>query len=289
MATVALLTGLTTVVAMWLSWAHRRYPPDRGTLVDAIDGLLPQTQCAQCGYPGCRPYAEAVADGAPENLCPPGGPVTQEALARLLGRKGAPPPDKLPSQKAVIDESRCIGCFQCVDACPVDAIIGAPDYTHTVLESACTGCGLCLAPCPVDCIELIGEEVPGPATRARRRWPAQPTRACIRCGRCEPACPVDLNPQELLWFIASDAAEARGLHRCIECGLCNAACPSNIDLVQQFTVARRAQADREAARGRATAARERFDSRQRRLRAAASARHDRRHKRIAAGSRRWRP
>ncbi|HVN42118.1 MAG TPA: RnfABCDGE type electron transport complex subunit B [Steroidobacteraceae bacterium] len=127
--------------------------------VEAIDRLLPQTQCTRCGHPGCRPYAEAIARGEEDiNRCPPGGERTIAALARLLGRAPRPldpqvgPPT--PRQVAVIDESRCIGCARCLPACPVDAIVGAKRFMHTVIAGQCTGCELCLPPCPVDCIEL---------------------------------------------------------------------------------------------------------------------------------------
>lgn len=142
-----------------LAWAARRLTADDEPVVERIDALLPQTQCAQCGYPGCRPYARAVAAGEADiNRCPPGGEETIRALAELLGRDerpldaalGAPP---VP-QVAVIREADCIGCARCLPACPVDAIVGAPQYLHTVIEAECTGCELCLAPCPVDCIDL---------------------------------------------------------------------------------------------------------------------------------------
>ena len=150
-ALLALCAGLA------LSYASRRLPAGEATLADEVNALLPQTQCAQCGYPGCRPYAEAIAnDGAPINLCPPGGATTIRNLAALLGRDvvplSAPQPDT--SAVAVIDESLCIGCTHCRNACPVDAIVGAHQQMHTVIESECTGCELCLAPCPVDCISL---------------------------------------------------------------------------------------------------------------------------------------
>jgi Na+-translocating ferredoxin:NAD+ oxidoreductase subunit B len=124
-----------------------------------IDALLPQTQCTRCGYSGCKPYAAAIAAGEAEiNQCPPGGQATIEALARLLQRpilvlnplNGV----EAPPRVAWIDEARCIGCARCLAPCPVDAIVGAQKYMHTVLIDRCTGCELCLAPCPVDCIEM---------------------------------------------------------------------------------------------------------------------------------------
>jgi Na+-translocating ferredoxin:NAD+ oxidoreductase subunit B len=129
-----------------------------------VDALLPQTQCTRCGYPGCLPYACAIADGTAEiNQCPPGGDATIHALADLLGREFRPlnPANGVesPPRVAWIDEQRCIGCARCLPPCPVDAIVGAAKYLHTVLRDRCTGCELCLAPCPVDCIEMR----PGPA------------------------------------------------------------------------------------------------------------------------------
>jgi Na+-translocating ferredoxin:NAD+ oxidoreductase subunit B len=130
-------------------------------LVDAIDTLLPQTQCTKCGYQGCRPYAEAIArDEADINQCPPGGVAGIRKLARLLGRPEKPlnPSNgsETPRTAAMIDESRCIGCMLCIKACPVDAIVGAAKRMHTVLTASCTGCELCLPPCPVDCIDMLG-------------------------------------------------------------------------------------------------------------------------------------
>jgi Na+-translocating ferredoxin:NAD+ oxidoreductase subunit B len=124
-----------------------------------IDALLPQTQCTRCGYSGCKPYAAAIAGGAAEiNQCPPGGQAIIEALARLLQRPilGLNPLNgvEAPLRVAWIDEARCIGCARCLAPCPVDAIVGAQKYMHTVLIDRCTGCELCLAPCPVDCIEM---------------------------------------------------------------------------------------------------------------------------------------
>jgi len=130
------------------------------SLVDRLDAWLPQTQCTQCGYPRCRAYAEALArDESDINQCPPGGEITIQALASLLhtaakpldGRFGSPS----PRARAEIVENLCIGCRKCLDACPVDAIVGAHKRMHTVLPDECTGCGLCLPPCPVDCIVMV--------------------------------------------------------------------------------------------------------------------------------------
>jgi electron transport complex protein RnfB len=131
-----------------------------------VDALLPQTQCTRCGYPGCRPYAAAIVSGEAQiNQCPPGGAATIHALAKLLGRDVLPlnPANGIESAPRVawIDEARCIGCARCLPPCPVDAIIGAAKYMHTVLVERCTGCELCLAPCPVDCIEMRPVAAPG--------------------------------------------------------------------------------------------------------------------------------
>ena len=148
-AAIALVAGIA------LAYAYQRLPAADGNLVEQINDLLPQTQCAQCGYPGCRPYAAAVAEGsAAINLCPPGGDDTVRRLARLLGKDTIPLAEKVIPAVAVIDEAACIGCFHCRNACPVDAIVGAPQFMHTVIASECTGCELCVAPCPVDCITM---------------------------------------------------------------------------------------------------------------------------------------
>lgn len=143
------------------------------SLADAIDALLPQTQCGRCGYDACRPYAQALAGGECDlNRCPPGGEALIGALAALLGRPAraldaacgpAPPP-----QRAWIDPDACIGCTKCIRACPVDAIVGAGKRLHGVIADECNGCGLCVAPCPVDCIHLLPQPAPGAAERAAR-------------------------------------------------------------------------------------------------------------------------
>ena len=129
-------------------------------LAERINALLPQTQCTRCGYPTCRAYADAIArDESDINHCPPGGAAGVAALAALLGRTAKPldPANgsEGPPLVALIDEDICIGCTKCIQACPVDAIVGAAKRMHTVIAVECTGCELCLAPCPVDCIELV--------------------------------------------------------------------------------------------------------------------------------------
>jgi electron transport complex protein RnfB len=156
-----------------------------------IDELLPQTQCTRCGYAGCKPYAEAIANGeAAINQCPPGGAVTIDALARLLGRTPLPlnPANGVegPTLVAQIDEDRCIGCAKCLPPCPVDAIIGARKRMHTVMADLCTGCELCIAPCPVDCIVMLPREslarasVEPPAQLNRERFDARNSRIARR-------------------------------------------------------------------------------------------------------------
>jgi electron transport complex protein RnfB len=156
MVIVLLFMGL----GLLLSHSARRFKAEVDPVAERIDALLPQTQCAQCGYPGCSPYAEAIARGQADiNQCPPGGEETIKALANLLGMEPKPLDASRgackPQQIAIIDEDRCIGCTLCIQVCPVDAIVGAAKFMHTVIAAECTGCELCLPPCPVDCIALI--------------------------------------------------------------------------------------------------------------------------------------
>ena len=149
-------------------------PPEAARELAAhIEDLLPQTQCGQCGHPGCQPYARAIAAGEPFNKCPPGGHTTIAAIADLLGTTPlALDPEhgrEGPKLVAYIREAECIGCTKCLPACPVDAILGAPRQMHTVIAAECTGCDLCVAPCPVDCIEMIPAPVSRPALTARGR------------------------------------------------------------------------------------------------------------------------
>jgi electron transport complex protein RnfB len=164
---VLLLGVLGVAFGLGLGWAALRFRVDTDPLVEKIDALLPQTQCGQCGFPGCRPYAEAISrEDADINQCPPGGDAAIRALADLLGREAKPlnPENGVETPKTVvlIDESRCIGCTLCIQACPVDAIVGATKLMHTVIQSECTGCNLCLPPCPVDCIEIVEARVNPP-------------------------------------------------------------------------------------------------------------------------------
>lgn len=154
-------------------------------LVDEIDALLPQTQCGECQYAGCRPYAQALADGeATPNHCPPGGVETLQALGQLLKIDISAYIDEVdantrPASIAIINEAECIGCTKCIQACPVDAIIGSAKKMHTVIYDECTGCELCVEPCPVDCIELKTLEKPHfDPDKARQRYQAR----SLRCG-----------------------------------------------------------------------------------------------------------
>lgn len=142
-----------------LGYAAIRFKVEGDPLVDQIDNILPQTQCGQCGYPGCKPYAEAIANGDEINKCPPGGEATIKQLAELMGVE-AKPLDAAHGVEdvkkvAFVREDECIGCTKCIQACPVDAILGAAKQMHTIIADECTGCDLCVDPCPVDCIDMI--------------------------------------------------------------------------------------------------------------------------------------
>ncbi len=142
-----------------LGYAAVKFKVKGNPLVDQIDAILPQTQCGQCDYPGCRPYAIAIASGeAAINQCPPGGQEGVDALAKLLNVETLPLNDTYgetkPEHVAFVDETLCIGCTLCIQACPVDAFLGAPKMMTTVIEDECTGCDLCIPVCPVDCIHI---------------------------------------------------------------------------------------------------------------------------------------
>ena len=137
-----------------------KFKVDGDPIVEKIDSILPQTQCGQCGYPGCKPYATAIASGEADiNQCPPGGEDGIHKLADLLGVDFKPLNEEhgvpKPKSVAIIDEKTCIGCTLCIQACPVDAILGSAKHMHTIIEKECTGCELCLPPCPVDCIDMV--------------------------------------------------------------------------------------------------------------------------------------
>lgn len=152
------LVVLAAIFGAVLGFASIKFKVEADPIVDQIDNILPQTQCGQCGYPGCRPYAEAIANGDKINKCPPGGQATIEKLADLMGVEAEESAHDLSDNVktvAFIHEDMCIGCTKCIQACPVDAIVGGTKALHTVIESECTGCDLCVAPCPTDCIEMI--------------------------------------------------------------------------------------------------------------------------------------
>ena len=155
---IAALVALSLVFGAILGFAAVRFRVEGNPIAEEINALLPQTQCGQCGYPGCKPYAEAIAAGDKINKCPPGGEATIQALAELLDIEPEPldaVEGEKPQMVAFIREAECIGCTKCIQACPVDAILGAAKQMHTVIASECTGCDLCVEPCPVDCIDMI--------------------------------------------------------------------------------------------------------------------------------------
>ena len=170
LAALAALAGLALLFGALLGFASERFAVDEDPIVEQILDKLPQTQCGQCGHPGCRPYAEAIAAGEAINKCPPGGQATINALAALLNVEApaldAEHGEEKPRTVAYIREDECIGCTKCIQACPVDAILGAAKQMHTVIASECTGCDLCVEPCPVDCIEMRPPE----ATPQTWRW-----------------------------------------------------------------------------------------------------------------------
>ena len=153
---IAIMALGAVVLGATLGFASIKFKVEGDPLVEKIEAILPQTQCGQCGYPGCKPYAEAIAkDECDINLCPPGGMEGVQRLADLLGREVKPlEAEEKPKQIAIIDENTCIGCTLCIQACPVDAIVGAAKQMHTIIAQQCTGCELCLPPCPVECIRM---------------------------------------------------------------------------------------------------------------------------------------
>ena len=157
---ILVIVSLCALFGIILGYSAVRFRVEGDPVADQINELLPQTQCGQCGYAGCRPYAAAIAEGQADiNRCPPGGEATVLALADLLGRDPKPLEGEVKEKSlAVIDEQTCIGCTLCIQACPVDAILGAAKQMHTVIAEQCTGCELCIAPCPVDCIVMLPVE-----------------------------------------------------------------------------------------------------------------------------------
>lgn len=157
---VIILGSLCALIGIVLVVIAKKNKSNTNVLVDRIDSLLPQTQCGQCEFPGCRPYATAISNKEADiNRCSPGGEATIQKLADLLGCEPKPLSEEVastkPKQIAVIEEQYCIGCVKCIQACPVDAIIGAKGQMHTIIPDLCTGCELCISPCPMDCIEMV--------------------------------------------------------------------------------------------------------------------------------------
>ena len=192
LAALVALVGLSILFGALLGFAAEKFKVVGDPIVEQIDELLPQTQCGQCGFPGCRPYAESIAAGDVINKCPPGGQSTINAIANLLD---VPAPE-LDAEHGVesevktvayIREDECIGCTKCIQACPVDAILGAAKLMHTVITDECTGCDLCVEPCPVDCIDML----PVAETIADWKWsiPTKPGQmiATDRRGEVSPA------------------------------------------------------------------------------------------------------
>ncbi|MSQ67376.1 MAG: RnfABCDGE type electron transport complex subunit B [Gammaproteobacteria bacterium] len=222
-------------------------------LAHAIERVLPQTQCAACGFAGCAPFADALARGTTALTgCVPGGALLVAKLSRLLERVGGPRVNlcaetALPAPLRVqIRAEACIGCTKCIAVCPVDAIIGAPRQLHDILTEHCTGCGLCIPPCPTNCIDWVSV-APGFA------WPLAAAPAalaiqtqtdithCTGCGDCGPVCPSQLAPAPLASAVAQgdlDRAVTLGLERCAACGQCGAACPVGIPLPAYFVQGR---------------------------------------------------
>ena len=157
---LTIMLGLALVLGAFLGYAALKFKVEGDPLIARIDAILPQTQCGQCGFPGCKPYATAIAEGRADiNQCPPGGDAGVHQLADLMGMEYKPLNAENGAEKpkavAFIDEDICIGCTLCIQACPVDAILGAAKHMHTIIAVECTGCELCVAPCPVDCISMV--------------------------------------------------------------------------------------------------------------------------------------
>jgi electron transport complex protein RnfB len=268
-----LICLLFTGFGLLLGYAAQAFKVQGEPLVEKIESLLPQTQCAQCGFPGCKPYAQAIAKNEADiNQCPPGGEETIIALANLLGKEvkklNTQFGETKPKSVAVIIEEDCIGCAKCIPACPVDAILGASKFMHTVIASECTGCELCIPPCPVDCIVMQPvPELPTPVASRFESNLEQLAMPCIRCGLCADACPMQLLPQQLYWHSQSEnlaQLHAYDLSACIECGRCDVVCPSQIPLVHHFRMMKGKIADKNQQNEAAGLAKRRYENQQQR-------------------------
>ncbi len=189
LSSILTIVGLALFFGLLLGYAAIRFKVKGNPIVDKLDQALPQTQCGQCTFPGCRPYAEAIAKGEAEiNQCPPGGEATIQALADIMGVDPIPLNEEHGEHSdvpevAFIVEKDCIGCTLCIQACPVDAILGAAKQMHTVIADECTGCELCLPPCPVDCIIMV----PQVKEIVNWKWPAPSRLEQIRVTVEQPA------------------------------------------------------------------------------------------------------
>lgn len=285
------LLGVGLGVGALLGVVARRCRVDTDPVIDRINDLLPQTQCGQCGYPGCKPYAEAIAAGDAINKCPPGGDKTIAELADLLNVRVIPL-DVSHGQAeirkvAYIREDECIGCAKCIPACPVDAILGANKFMHTVIASECTGCDLCVEPCPVDCIDMVPAQPQEPPA-AMPAFTAADSLACINCGLCIDQCPVDILPHELYRACRLDdldRAAALKLAHCIECSKCDKVCPPGLPLTATYRRTKQAMAMDSEEKRRAEQAKWRFEAHQRRLQKLEAEEETRRNKRAELAQR----
>lgn len=167
------MVALSTVFGLLIVWVSKKFKVEGNPIVEQINAILPQTQCGQCSYPGCKPYAEAIANGeAPINQCPPGGQEGIKKLAELLDVEVLElnPENGIEEEDQVVEiiEADCIGCTKCIQVCPVDAIVGAAKQMHTVILDECTGCDLCIPACPVDCIIKIPAPIPAQLHRSTK-------------------------------------------------------------------------------------------------------------------------
>jgi Na+-translocating ferredoxin:NAD+ oxidoreductase subunit B len=284
------LLGLGLGVGALLGTVARAFKVASDPVVEKINDLLPQTQCGQCGFPGCKPYAAAIASGDAINKCPPGGKHTIEKIADLLNVSVLPLDTSYGIEEskkvAVIREAECIGCAKCIPACPVDAILGAPKFMHTVIESECTGCDLCVEPCPVDCIDMVAIQTDHFAAKSALAITSEP-QACINCGLCSVECPVDLQPHTLYKACrvgALQEAQALNLMHCIECSKCDVVCPSHIPLVSYYQHSKSVLKAETANIERAERAKRRFELHQQRLEKFSVEEEQRRQKRAQLAS-----